>query len=192
MSVTRFRSDHARLAKEAEISTYSGRYFLDTPGQGVNMPFIEDVHVRLQSWGGNWDGQHFLDIENDLRGTSRKLRNDGSHRTYKYTPATYRGVSAAVPIMQPFVDETRASQPAWMLRDWDNAYARWEQPWLDPQSELHTQRWTSLDSKRAAKDAYRPPSSMSTTNTNANQQDFSIEQMTDFVDAWFPKTQIAK
>lgn len=158
MSLTSFRSDPARVKKEMEISTYSGQYFLNTPGPGVhNMPFIEDVHVRLQSWGANYCGANqFLDVENDLRGASRKLTKDGSHHMknkYRQYSQYSQQQSNHYRKMEPFVKESRMSHPAWMLRDWDNQYTRWEQPWLNPQAHTHIPFEHNVYSKQQARDS---------------------------------------
>ena len=49
MSFTRFHDDPARIKYGLEISTYSGRYSLDTPGPGVNLPYLEDTQIRMQT-----------------------------------------------------------------------------------------------------------------------------------------------
>ena len=51
MAFTRFRDDPHRIQKQLEESTYVGRYTLNTPGQGMDLPFNEDPHIRLQKWG---------------------------------------------------------------------------------------------------------------------------------------------
>jgi hypothetical protein len=53
MAFTSFRNDPSRISKEMQISSYSARYFLDTPGQGIDLPFIEDPNIRMQRWGAN-------------------------------------------------------------------------------------------------------------------------------------------
>jgi len=113
------------------------------------MPFIEDVHVRLQAWGANYDSDNFLDIENDLRGTSRKLKSDGSHHQLKYRSSA---AANSYPVMEPFVKESRISQPAWMLRDQDAEYSRWEQPWLDPQAHTEKSFESEVNTRRQARD----------------------------------------
>ena len=75
MSFTRFHDDPYRIQKQLEESTHTGRYQLDTPGQGINLPFMEDPHIRLQKWGSNLR-TNTTAIESDLRGLTRKLNND--------------------------------------------------------------------------------------------------------------------
>ena len=42
MAFTRFHDDPARISKRLEESTFTGRYQLDRPGPGVDMPFYEE------------------------------------------------------------------------------------------------------------------------------------------------------
>lgn len=114
MACTRFHSDPARIRKQNEIYTYQSRYVLDTPGPGVECPFVEDPHIRLTKWGANNCDQS-TDIESDLRGI-------GSSKRLSHNPPNYRDVMAPVvqkqyTSVQPYVEDTRMSQPAWLLRD---------------------------------------------------------------------------
>ena len=54
MSNTRYNNDHGRIEKKNAISTFAGRYALDTPGPGETMPFNADPHIRIQGWGANF------------------------------------------------------------------------------------------------------------------------------------------
>lgn len=118
MASTRFNSDSARVNKQLQESTGLFRYQLNAPGPGVDTPFFEDPHIRVQKWAANL-GNNTTDLESDLRGINRKLSRDNVEYASK-TPASYTrsyGTEAA------FVDETRASLPAWTLRDLE--YPRW-------------------------------------------------------------------
>ena len=53
MAFTRFSSDRDVLEKKLCESTFTGLYHLNTPGNGLQMPFVDDPHVRLQKWGAN-------------------------------------------------------------------------------------------------------------------------------------------
>ena len=61
-----------RLKKQVEESIYSGDYFINTPGPGVDLPYMEDPQIRLQKWGGNLRNNS-TNIENDLRGLTRRM-----------------------------------------------------------------------------------------------------------------------
>ena len=53
MSFTRFHDDPNRIKKQVNESSFAGRYALNTPGQGIDLPFSEDPQMRLQRWGAN-------------------------------------------------------------------------------------------------------------------------------------------
>ena len=110
MAFTRFHDDPARIQKSLIESTYSGIYHLNTPGNGLNLPYVNDVHVRLQKWGGNLQ-TNSLGVEDELRGLNRKLGRDSHQYTHPNT-------NSKSYISTTFnVDETRASHPVWLYRD---------------------------------------------------------------------------
>ena len=39
--ITNIRESKGRKIKEMEISTYQGRYYLDTPGNGLTLPIMQ-------------------------------------------------------------------------------------------------------------------------------------------------------
>jgi len=152
MSFTRFHDDPARIIKQNQISTFSERYYLNTPGQGINLPFEEDPHIRLQSWGANLTTNN-LNLESDLRGLSRKYTKD-LPQTNQYTdhkaqtqPYQYRST-------QPFVEESRASHPAWLYKDLEQT--RWEYPIINPQANLEKQFHSNVQTRILEKDRFVP------------------------------------
>ena len=111
MAATRFNNDTSRLDKRVNESVGPLSYQLNTPGNGLNVPFMEDPHIRIQKWGANLRN-NTTNLESDLRGITRKLSKQNVLYDAK-TPHT------TVPNYRPekeFVDETRASNPAWVLR----------------------------------------------------------------------------
>jgi hypothetical protein len=64
--------DPARVKKQTEISSFQCKYFLETPGPGMNPAFCEDPFIRLQSWGANLQTDT-VNLESDFRGLTRKL-----------------------------------------------------------------------------------------------------------------------
>jgi hypothetical protein len=128
MAFTRFHDDPIRIQKQLQESTGLGRYQLDKPGPGANLPFIEDPQIRLQSWGANLHS-NAVNLESDLRGMTRKLSRDQVE--YKSTePMNLPGQYSSVPA---FVDESRATHPAWMFRDLEQN--RWGHTFHDVQSK---------------------------------------------------------
>jgi hypothetical protein len=151
MSFTRFHDDPARIKYALQISTYSGRYALDTPGPGVNLPYIEDPHMRIQQWGAN-RMTNDINLENDLRGLSRKLnRDDVVENNYKTYAAT--GYKKSYPIQKDtLVDESRATHPAWCYRDLEQS--RWETPFLNPQANVEKRFQSNIQTRILEKDNF--------------------------------------
>jgi len=120
MSFTRFHDDPNRIEKQLQQSTGLSRYQLDAPGPGLNTPFIEDPHLRLQKWGANMQ-TNSTNLESDLRGMTRPLtREVVDYKTN--TPSTVAGGMYSNDTTS-IVDETRASNPAWRIRDLE--HTRW-------------------------------------------------------------------
>lgn len=152
MSFTRFHDDPARIKKQTEESSFAGKYFLTTPGPGKNLPFVEDPQMRLQFWGANLMS-NTVNLESDLRGLSRKLnRDDIKQNEYKMNAAGARSIS--YPNMPSFIDESRATHPAWMYRDIDGP--RWEEPFINPQANVEKKFPDNIQSRILAKDNYSP------------------------------------
>jgi hypothetical protein len=75
MAFTRYHDDTARIQKQLQISTNAGIYQLTAPGQGLDLPYMEDPQIRLQKWGANFDN-NIITMESDLRGLTRKYNKD--------------------------------------------------------------------------------------------------------------------
>ena len=112
MAFTRFSNDRDVIQKRLCESTFTGIYALNTPGNGLDMPYMNDPNIRLQKWGGNML-TNTLNIENDLRGTIRKLKSDCQPYN-KFAPITSKKVYSSSSFL---IDESRASCPAWTFRD---------------------------------------------------------------------------
>ena len=54
---------------------------LDTPGPGMDLPFVEDPQLRLQKWGANLQ-TNTLNLESDLLGLSRKNNHDNVNHNF--------------------------------------------------------------------------------------------------------------
>ena len=77
MSFTRFHDDPCRVQKYLEETTNIGNYNLNVPGNGIDMPFFNDPHVRMQKWGANLSN-NIVNIDSDLRGLTRGLNRDSN------------------------------------------------------------------------------------------------------------------
>lgn len=130
---TNIRSDNARIKKNLEISTYSGRYMLDVPGQGLNLPFMEDPQVRIQHWGANLQTNR-VDLEGELFSINRKISRDYNDQDeYKKFSVDSNPIQS-FSTKNPFVEESRSSHPIFVYRELENN--RWEEPWINPQANI--------------------------------------------------------
>jgi hypothetical protein len=163
MSFTRFHDDPARIKKQLEESTFTGRYRLDTPGNGMDLPFFEDPQLRLQGWGANFRNNS-VNLESDLLGLTRPMNRDlVDVNDYKI-----HSVATSHPYYrssQPFVEESRASHPAWMFRDLE--HSRWETPLLNPLNGLEKGFHENIQTRILEKDLFTPsiPIIQGTENT---------------------------
>jgi len=149
MSFTRFHDDPARVRKQLAESTFAGRYFLNTPGPGISMPFYEDPQLRLQKWGANLT-TNTVNLESDFMGLTRPLNRDSIH--YRDT-----AVGASPLVYQsedPCVEESRVSHPAWMYRDLEQT--RWELPWINPQANVEKRFPNNIQTRILEKDYFQP------------------------------------
>jgi hypothetical protein len=152
MAFTRFHDDPCRIKKELEESSFPGRYLLNTPGQGIDLPFLEDPQVRMQKWGGNLR-DNTINLESDLRGLTRPLNRDLFHENnYKNFAVQSKAVNSRT--QAPFVEESRASHPAWMYKDLEQP--RWEHPLLNPLDRIEPQFPSQVQTRILEKDAFRP------------------------------------
>ena len=152
MSFTRFHDDPHRIKKQAAESSFLGKYMLNTPGPGNNLPFLEDPQLRLQSWGANLM-TNTVNLESDLRGLTRPLNHDEIELN-EYRAMASGGQSVSYPSTETFIDESRASHPAWMYRDLEQT--RWEEPFLNPQAGLEKRFQYNIQTRILEKDYFTP------------------------------------
>jgi hypothetical protein len=152
MAFTRFHDDPARIRKYVAETSFAGRYYMNVPGIGINMPFQEDPQIRAQKWGANLT-TNTLNLESDLRGLTRKYNNDEINandykaNAVKTHPFMYKSA-------QPIVLESRASHPAWTYKDLDQT--RWETPFLNPQVNTENKIQSGLQTRILEKDTSVP------------------------------------
>jgi hypothetical protein len=145
MAFTRFSNDIGVQEKRLEESVYRGMYALNTPGNGLDNPYIDDIHIRLQRWGGNLQ-KNTTDLESDLRGMSIRLDRD-------YTPHLEKKPSFIhYPSRHFSVDETRNSLPAWKYRALETQQTTYLHK--DPQAHVHIPFQHHLNTRMLEKDYY--------------------------------------
>jgi hypothetical protein len=169
---TRFNYDADRTRKSLEESTYIGRYLLNTPGPGVNLPYMEDSQVRLQKWGANLM-KNPVDLETDLRGMTRKMNRDlvgyNNHNVYTNTGI---GSIASYPVHESFVAESRATHPAWIYRSME--HPRWEEPIINPQANLEKPFHDMINTRILEKDYHVPRIPIVVMSSSSSSSDSRI------------------
>ena len=116
MSFTRFYDDPCRVQKYLEETTNIGNYNLNVPGNGINLPFIDDPYIRMEKWGANLTN-NVINVESDLKGLTRKLNrdnkviNDYNKNSVNYSINNYSNNSNEI------TQQPRATNPAWTLRE---------------------------------------------------------------------------
>lgn len=152
MSFTRFHDDAARIQKQLEIDTYLGRYQLDVPGPGEHMPFLEDPNIRLQGWGANLR-KNTTQLESELIGLTRPLNHDLCIlNNYQLCGTTDIGTTPYYNTTPCFVEESRATHPAWTYRNVD--VQRWEFPWINPLAGMEKPFHENIQTRILEKDYY--------------------------------------
>ena len=152
MAFTRFHDDPARIKKQINESSFTGRYMLNVPGPGDTLPFYEDPQLRLQKWGANLR-TNTINLESDLRGLTRPLNRDLVEDNDYKTHAVHSGNSIYSNI-SPFIEESRASHPAWMYKDLEQP--RWESPFLNPLNGLEKGFHENIQTRILEKDYFVP------------------------------------
>lgn len=161
MAQTRFFDDDARIAAALELQTQCGRYMLNAPGPGEDLPFMEDAHCRLQRWGANLD-RFSLEVENELHGMNRPaVTKDAFVHVFENMPrATANGIGSAFasryPTARPYTDESRSTHPAWAYRSMDDTRTFACPPFLNPQAPQATELQfpAHIQTRILEKDAY--------------------------------------
>jgi len=157
MASTRYNYDNCRTEKSLQQSSDPGRYMLNTPGNGIFLPFINDPQIRLQKWGANLlrvqDG-HPIDIDSDLMGLSNNNSKFSKKQKYPFNDnINKRLVKHDFPTLKKaIVGESRATHPAWMYRDLEQSN---KHPLhLDPQENLFFNFQNNLSTRILERDYY--------------------------------------
>ena len=156
MASSRFFDDEARIKKRNAIDTFSGRYVLDVPGNGVDMPFNADPHIRIQQFGANFC-TNMIDINSDLRGMTRPLTRDipelNDYKKYGVSPKLYNSNPETTNYV---TDESRATHPAWIHKE--EEMNRWQMPLINPVDLTFLKKpfYENLNTRILEKDYFKP------------------------------------
>lgn len=157
MAFTRYKYDDLRTKKELQEATGSGRWILNTPGNGTDLPYFEDPHIRLQKWGANLmsvgNNRSVIDISSDLDGRSRKATKNCVNHNYPINNVE-KSWRKNYKTQKSFTDETRTTHPAWMTRDLEQT--RWEYPVFNPQENVCKRFENNVNTRILEKDYHKP------------------------------------
>ena len=152
--LTSFRSDSTRVEKEMQISSFPGRYALEQPGPGLDLPMVDDVQIRMQTWGAN-RRDNFVNLESDLRCMTRHLNRDNVQLNEYQSKSVASQPVSHFHTQNPYVLESRASHPAWIYRNREQP--RWEEPWINPQANIEKPFYDNIQTRILEKDYYKEP-----------------------------------
>ena len=167
MAFTRFKYDESRTKKQLQQSTDPGRWIMNVPGNGDTPYFIEDPHIRIQTWGGNLR-TNIVDLEGELRGSNRPLGKDclgkDNYQQFQVTtePIQYPSTKGLA------TEQSRAIAPAWMVRD--VAHTDRHYPIFDPQENTYMPFNNNLSTRILEKDYFTPKRDC-VINEVSNQQE---------------------
>jgi hypothetical protein len=159
MSFTRFHDDPCRIQKYLEETTNIGNYNLNVPGNGIDLPFINDPYVRMQKWGANLSN-NIVNIDSDLKGLTRVLnRDDNKLNNYENNSVNY--IINNYPIEgNEITHQPRATNPAWTLRELNsvttpNVPNNFNYLHMNPQENVCFSFNNNISSRIVEKDYYR-------------------------------------
>lgn len=160
MALTRSKYDDIRHIKYMQESTYAERWILNTPGWGSTPSYMEDVHIRLQGFGGNLQTEK-TDLETELmkyrQNSSRwdipsqpNIFTSGPHASRKQQYSTNSELRT---------DQSRTTYPSWECRSLQCDY--WQTPIVERRENRRIERedarynMNSRDVNRAMFDQFK-------------------------------------
>ncbi len=110
MASTRTNNDEARTLKRLQQSTDVGRWILNVPGNGIDIPFVEDPYIRIQKWVANLHS-NAVNLESNLQGRNTILGPDLDQPRVATSALQYpRNTNLTT-------DQSRATMPAFTFRE---------------------------------------------------------------------------
>jgi len=153
MANTRFSNDPCRVKKQLQQSTDQGRWVMNVPGNSDIPMFIEDPHIRLQSWGGNLR-TNIVNLESELMGVSRVAGRDNIVND-NYKSFVVGSSRIEYPSTRDLsTSESRATDPAWIYRDKEQPL--WGYPHLNPQEHVSIPFHNNINTRILEKDHFVP------------------------------------
>ena len=151
MAFTRFNYDECREIKQLQESTGLGRYMLNAPGNGNKPAVSQDPFNRMQKWGGNLR-TNTINLESDLMGLTRTLNRDTLQN--EFNANAVKSSAVKYPETQPITDQSRATHPAWELRDTEQV--NWSILPFNPQEHTCVPFQNNLSTRIIEKNEFSP------------------------------------
>jgi hypothetical protein len=153
MAFTRFHDDDARIMKELQQSTGPGRWILNVPGNGDKPDYMEDPHIRIQTWGGNLM-TNSVNLESELFGLKRGLNHDCIEKNLYTNPKNQVNTKKIeYPTNKKLsTEQSRVIAPAWMFRDLEQV--DWYTLPLNPQENTCIPFQNNLSTRILEKDYF--------------------------------------
>ena len=127
-----------------------GKYMLNKPGNGDKPCYMEDPFIRLQEWGGNLR-TNVINLESDLRGLTRNYNRDVLTLN-NYADNKIKSDAFKYPTCDSFVDQTRASNPAWTIKDLETN--NWQYLHHQPQDNCFTPFHCNVETRNFVRDDF--------------------------------------
>jgi hypothetical protein len=164
MAFTRYSYDECRIQKDLEESTRIGNYHFNTPGNGVNLYFFDDPHIRMQKWGCNLSTNK-TEIESDLKNLNIKNNRDNIEKNNykKYLESNNLLNNNNYNLNNNSItNQSRSSHPAWEIRTNDsiNQVNNFNYLFLDPQENTCFNFHNNISTRILEKDYYKYKNSM--------------------------------
>jgi len=150
MASTRIRNDPSRQYENAIQSTHQGRYVLNTPGPGMDIPYIADPHIRLQMFGGNLHTNR-IDLDSRLKGLDGVLSKGNCNQKRLDLPKSKRIKCSEN--NQTMTEHSRFTEPSWEINETTKA-RRATYVWTDGQDHYQIPFAANQQSRQEALNTY--------------------------------------
>lgn len=168
---TRIYYDDARTIANLEQDFAIGQWIINAPGNGLNMPFIDDPAIRMQKWGANFSN-NAVNVDCMLKGLGRPSTirdcftnnyqnfnvplNQNSYPILQPQPQSFSGITGINPVTGSNLstEQSRATNPAWWYKDLPQNL--WGFPQLPPQENVCYPFHNNLSTRILEKDYFEP------------------------------------
>jgi len=163
MSFTRINDDPARIAKQLQQQTDQGRWYVDVPGPGTNLPFMMDSHILAQKWGANIN-TNTVDVHSTLLGLNKQINRDNVNQ-YQFKRQNLYSIPVNYPTHSDFLttEQSRAIMPAWTAKDLQQNHSYFLQE--NPQEHSEIPFSSYLSTRNLEKDNFHRNISCIPTNS---------------------------